>query len=144
MSNMMECIVTIYSKMWAQPVSLQTGKVVTTASASSGLGKFLLKIEKRTIDYVEYVEADYLLIASGSSPQVVMKSGLFLFACRWIMFLDQLFLFFLKGYRLVAQLNHSIVDPVPSLFTFKIEDPQLAELAGVMFIIVFLFFTTSQ
>lgn len=60
------------------------------------------------------------------------------------MFLDQLFLFFLKGYRLVAQLNHSIVDPVPSLFTFKIEDPQLAELAGVIFIIVFLFFTTSQ
>lgn len=54
---------------------------MTTASAS-GLGKFLLKIEKRTIDYVEYVEADYLLIASGSSPQVVMKSGLFLFACR--------------------------------------------------------------
>ncbi|XP_042976093.1 uncharacterized protein YtfP isoform X4 [Carya illinoinensis] len=82
-----------------------TGKVVTTASASS-LGKFLLKIEKRTIDYVEYVEADYLLIASGSSPQ---------------------------GYRLVAQLNHSIVDPVPSLFTFKIEDPKLAELAGVTF-----------
>ncbi|KAG2710303.1 hypothetical protein I3760_04G019900 [Carya illinoinensis] len=37
------------------------------------------------------------------------------------------------GYRLVAQLNHSIVDPVPSLFTFKIEDPKLAELAGVTF-----------
>lgn len=53
-------------------VSLQTGKAVTTASATSG-GKFLIKIEKRTINYVEYVEADYLLIASGSSQQVVMN-----------------------------------------------------------------------
>ena len=55
-----------------QSVSLQTGKAVTTASATSG-GKFLIKIEKRTINYVEYVEADYLLIASGSSQQVVMN-----------------------------------------------------------------------
>ncbi|XP_041008398.1 uncharacterized protein YtfP isoform X2 [Juglans microcarpa x Juglans regia] len=101
-SSIIDCLMSQATKIG---VSLQTGKVVTTASAS-GLGKFLLKIEKRTIDYVEYVEADYLLIASGSSPQ---------------------------GYRLVAQLNHSIVDPVPSLFTFKIEDPKLAELAGVTF-----------
>lgn len=56
-------------------VSLQTGKVVTTASAA-GVGKFLLKIEKRTIDYVDYVEADYVLIATGSSRQVVKKIDL--------------------------------------------------------------------
>ncbi|XP_050271458.1 uncharacterized protein LOC126715076 isoform X2 [Quercus robur] len=86
-------------------VKLKTGKAVTTASATSG-GKFLIKIEKRTINYVEYVEADYLLIASGSSQQ---------------------------GYSLAAQLGHAIVDPVPSLFTFKIEDSQLAELSGVTF-----------
>ncbi|KAF7129506.1 hypothetical protein RHSIM_Rhsim10G0031600 [Rhododendron simsii] len=83
-------------------VLLQTGKVVTTASMTAG-GKFLLKIEKLTVDSVEHVEANYLLIASGSSRQ---------------------------GYTLATQLGHSIIDPVPSLFTFKIEDPQLAELSG--------------
>ncbi|KAF2316225.1 hypothetical protein GH714_041566 [Hevea brasiliensis] len=39
----------------------------------------------------------------------------------------------LKGYSLATQLGHSIVDPVPSLFTFKIEDSLLAELSGVTF-----------
>lgn len=61
----------------------------------------------------------------------------------WIIFLDKLFLFFLQGYSLAAQLGHSIVDPVPSLFTFKIEDSQLAELSGVMFILIKIF-TTLQ
>lgn len=50
-------------------VLLQAGKVVTNASRTNS-GKFCLKIEKRTIDFVEYVEADYLLIATGSSQQV--------------------------------------------------------------------------
>ncbi|KAB2050366.1 hypothetical protein ES319_A13G241000v1 [Gossypium barbadense] len=86
-------------------ISLQTGKLVTSASASAS-GKFLLKIEKRTLKSVELVEADYLLIASGSSQQ---------------------------GHNLAVQLGHSIVDPVPSLFTFKIEDAQLVELSGVTF-----------
>ncbi len=44
-----------------------------TAASATGGGKFILKIEKRTINYVEHVDADYLLIASGSSPQVVMN-----------------------------------------------------------------------
>ncbi|XP_057491398.1 uncharacterized protein LOC130777148 [Actinidia eriantha] len=86
-------------------VSLQTGKVVTTASVTAG-GKIHMKIEKRTIDYVEYVEANYLLVASGSSRQ---------------------------GYSLATQVSHSIVEPVPSLFSFKIEDPQLAKLSEVTF-----------
>ncbi|CAK9175380.1 unnamed protein product [Ilex paraguariensis] len=86
-------------------VILQTGKAVTTASSTVG-GKFVLKIEKRTIDFIEYVEADYLLIASGSSQQ---------------------------GYNIATQLGHSIIKPVPSLFTFKIDDLQLAELSGVTF-----------
>lgn len=69
-------------------------------------GKFVVKIEKRTVDSMEHVEADYLLIASGSSRQ---------------------------GYTLATQLGHSIIEPVPSLFTFKIDEPQLAELSGVSF-----------
>ncbi|XP_023880013.2 uncharacterized protein LOC111992379 isoform X1 [Quercus suber] len=101
-SSIIDCLMSEATRLG---VSLQTGKAVTTASATSG-GKFLIKIEKRTINYVEYVEADYLLIASGSSQQ---------------------------GYSLAAQLGHAIVDPVPSLFTFKIEDSQLAELSGVTF-----------
>ncbi|KAK7244094.1 hypothetical protein RIF29_38912 [Crotalaria pallida] len=39
--------------------------------------------------------------------------------------------FLLQGYALASQLGHSIVDPVPSLFTFKIEDLHLRELSGV-------------
>ncbi|CAI9266164.1 unnamed protein product [Lactuca saligna] len=46
--------------------TLQTGKFVTLASISQS-GKFILKIKNRTIDYVDFVEADYLLIASGIS-----------------------------------------------------------------------------
>ncbi|KAI3970625.1 hypothetical protein MKX01_024272 [Papaver californicum] len=87
-------------------VLLQTRKVVTNASTTNTSRKFQIKIQKRTIDFVEYVEADYLMIASGSS---------------------------LQGYNLATQLGHSIVDPVPSLFTFKIEDKQLAELSGITF-----------
>ncbi|XP_058073863.1 uncharacterized protein LOC131222717 [Magnolia sinica] len=86
-------------------VFLQAGKVVTSASKTIS-GKFLLKVEKRTIDLVEHIEADYLLIATGSSPQ---------------------------GYALAGQLGHSIIDPNPSLFTFKIEDTKLADLSGVTF-----------
>ncbi|XP_062106716.1 uncharacterized protein LOC133818044 isoform X3 [Humulus lupulus] len=85
-------------------VVLQTGKTVRTASANGG--KFLLGIGKQATSPIEYVEADYLLIASGSSSQ---------------------------GFSLASQLGHSIIDPVPSLFTFKTLDPQLAELSGVTF-----------
>ncbi|WP_299485484.1 NAD(P)/FAD-dependent oxidoreductase [Acaryochloris sp. IP29b_bin.137] len=35
------------------------------------------------------------------------------------------------GYRLAQQLGHTLVSPVPSLFTFKIKDPRLHDLAGI-------------
>ncbi|XP_044505451.1 uncharacterized protein YtfP isoform X2 [Mangifera indica] len=101
-SSIVNCLL---SEAKFRGVSLQTGKFVTSASANAG-GKILLKVEKRTINLVESIEADYLLIASGSSKQ---------------------------GYGLAAQLGHSIIDPVPSLFTFKIGDSQLTELSGVTF-----------
>ncbi|CAN1272314.1 Uncharacterized protein YtfP [Linum perenne] len=82
------------------------GKTVTTAS-SVAQGKFLVKVEKRTVDFLEYLEADYLMTASGSSRQ---------------------------GYDIAVQLGHSIIDGVPSLFTFKIKDPLLSELSGVTFL----------
>lgn len=54
----------------------------------------------------EPVEADKILLATGSGP---------------------------VGYKLAASLGHSIIDPVPSLFTFNIEDPLLEGLAGQSF-----------
>ncbi|KAI5665604.1 hypothetical protein M9H77_15457 [Catharanthus roseus] len=99
-SSIIDCLMSEAKK---RGVQLQTGKVVTSASTDAS-GKFTIKLEKRSANYVEYVEADYLLIASGSSPQ---------------------------GHSLAAQLGHSIVKPVPSLFTFKIDDKQLAELSGM-------------
>lgn len=101
-SSIVDCLL---NEARQKGVTLQTGKSVTSASISPG-GKFTLKIEKRTIDYVDFVEADYLLIASGSSQQ---------------------------GYDLATQFGHSIIKPVPSLFTFKIDDIQLTELSGITF-----------
>ncbi|KAL3810626.1 hypothetical protein ACJIZ3_000676 [Penstemon smallii] len=101
-STIIDCLMSEAKK---RGVVLQTGKTVTSVSTTTG-GKFSVKLEKRTVDYVEYVEADYLLIASGSSEQ---------------------------GHKLATQLGHSIVKPVPSLFTFKIDDFKLAELSGITF-----------
>ena len=50
------------------------------------------------------LECHRVLLATGSSPQ---------------------------GWRLAAQLGHRIVPPVPSLFTFKVTDPRLHDLAGI-------------
>ncbi|XP_021771089.1 uncharacterized protein LOC110735214 [Chenopodium quinoa] len=86
-------------------VSVQTGKTVTSAT-SKATGKFDLGIVMRSSSTADLVETDYLLIATGSSKQ---------------------------GYGLAGQLGHTIIDPVPSLFTFKIKDSNLAELSGVAF-----------
>ncbi|XP_031476604.1 uncharacterized protein LOC116248130 [Nymphaea colorata] len=86
-------------------VELQTGKVLMHASRSVS-GRFALSIQKVKMATVETVESDYLLIATGSSRQ---------------------------GFDIAAQLGHSIVQPMPSLFTFKIEDKHLLDLAGVTF-----------
>ncbi len=52
------------------------------------------------------IECDRVMIASGSSPQ---------------------------GYRLADSVGHTIVPGVPSLFTFKIRDERLNDLAGISF-----------
>lgn len=65
----------------------------------------------------ESVSCERLLLASGSSPQ---------------------------GHRIAKQLGHSIVPPVPSLFTFTIRDPRLQGLAGVSVPVVSLTLTTPD
>ncbi|KAL2898387.1 Uncharacterized protein RDABS01_040169, partial [Bienertia sinuspersici] len=97
-SSIIDCLM---NEARRKGVSVQSGKTVSTAS-SSVAGKFVLKIKMRTS--ADLLEADYLLISTGSSKQ---------------------------GYSLAGQLGHSIIDPVPSLFTFKINDSDLTELSGV-------------
>lgn len=50
-------------------VSLQAGKAVPSVSVTQH-GKFVLKVEKRTADLVDYLNANYVLVATGSSQQV--------------------------------------------------------------------------
>ncbi len=52
------------------------------------------------------LEADFIVFTTGSSP---------------------------KSFQLLASLGHSIVPPVPSLFTFNIHDPLLEGLSGTSF-----------
>ncbi len=52
------------------------------------------------------IECDRILLSTGSSPQ---------------------------GYRFASELGHEIIPGAPSLFTFKIKDERLTELAGVSF-----------
>ncbi|KAF0914477.1 hypothetical protein E2562_028959 [Oryza meyeriana var. granulata] len=86
-------------------VELKAGKAVSGASVTEN-GEFVVKVEKRTIDFVDYINANYVLVATGSSQQ---------------------------GYSISAQFGHSIIAPVPSLFTFKITEKRLADLSGVTF-----------
>lgn len=68
------------------------------------------RIENTTSGFVvtlksgEQLVGDRLLLATGSSPQ---------------------------GHRLATQLGHTLVSPVPSLFTFNVADKALQALAGV-------------
>jgi flavin-dependent dehydrogenase len=48
---------------------LEAGKAVTGASVTEN-GKFVVKVEKRTVDFVDHVNAKYVLVATGSSQQV--------------------------------------------------------------------------
>jgi len=67
-------------------------------------------VEKTSDEFVvklksgEELRGDRLLLATGSNPQ---------------------------GHRVAARLGHTIVPPVPSLFTFNVPDKALHELAGV-------------
>lgn len=59
-----------------------------------------------TLDSGEILTCDRLLIATGG-----MRGG--------------------AGARFAESFGHTVLDPVPSLFTFHIDDPRLADLAGV-------------
>lgn len=57
--------------VYSWSVSMQTRKAVISVSVSDN-GKFLLNVQQQLANHVEHIEADYLLIASGCSRQVVV------------------------------------------------------------------------
>lgn len=87
-----------------QGVWLQTGAPVK--SVSLGLDSMFKVHIGGVKKSTSLIEADFLLLATGSSQQ---------------------------GYDLAKQLGHTLIDPRPSLFTFKVADQNLQELAGVSF-----------
>lgn len=69
--------------------------------------KAVAKVEDQfliTLRSEQVLTADRVLIATGSNP---------------------------NGYQFARLLGHSMIDPVPSLFTFNIRDDRLTDLAGV-------------
>lgn len=70
-------------------------------TASSVDGKFLLSVENNKLRSVEYVEADYLLIASGNSRQVGLDN-LFLFILMPMFKIHEIFLFHCPCHRVIA------------------------------------------
>ncbi|KAE8801553.1 putative oxidorectuctase [Hordeum vulgare] len=49
-------------------VSLQAGKSASGASVDAN-GKFVVKVEKRAVDFVDYISVNYVLVATCSSQQ---------------------------------------------------------------------------
>ncbi|MCB0325344.1 MAG: aminoacetone oxidase family FAD-binding enzyme, partial [Bdellovibrionales bacterium] len=62
------------------------------------------RLEVRSEGLIKSVSADRLILATGGGD---------------------------SGFRLAAELGHRIVAPVPSLFTFKVEDARLSGLEGI-------------
>lgn len=58
-------------------------------SAVAG-SRFSVKVEKRTVGYVEYAEANYLMIASGSSVQVHLVSVVLLIVLSFSLHVNRL------------------------------------------------------
>ncbi|MDX2100458.1 MAG: NAD(P)/FAD-dependent oxidoreductase [Leptolyngbyaceae cyanobacterium bins.59] len=77
-------------------VRVRAGASVTDVTRD---GRFHLTMKSGQV-----MEADRLLLATGSSPQ---------------------------GYGIARALGHTLLPPVPSLFTFNVSDPRLQDLAGV-------------
>ena len=82
-------------------VILQTNSTVKAVRKLEEPSKKQFQIELKK---GKILECDRLLIATGSNP---------------------------SGYRWATDLGHTIKTPVPSLFTLKIDDPRIKDLAGI-------------
>lgn len=93
--TIIECLETAATE--AGVILRQRAPVVAVSKPAGG--PFHLRLKSG-----ETIEADRLLLATGSSPQ---------------------------GYRLAQSLGHHIIAPVPSLFTLQVRDRALQQRAGV-------------
>ena len=82
----------------------KAGVMVRTNSAVKNINKIDASKFQIELKNGSIIKCDRLLIATGSNP---------------------------LGYRWAKQLGHTIITPVPSLFTFKIDDPRIKGLAGI-------------
>jgi len=109
-SNDSETIVACLSKTASEKgIEVRPGsrvKDIQVQKRKSGAYGFTVTLENDKPETEDNTRYDKVLIATGSSR---------------------------PGYRLAAELGHSIVPCVPSLFTFKVADPRLRGLAGVSF-----------
>ena len=102
------------NRIFPESNSSQTIIDCFTESAQKGgvklsLNQNVTKIEKANAQFVIHTGsdkfiADKLVIASGSNPKI---------------------------WELISKLGHNIIDPVPSLFTFNINDNRIKEIPGV-------------
>ena len=102
------------NRIFPESNSSQTIIDCFTESAQKGgvklrLNQNVTKIEKVNTQFVIHTGsdkfiADKLVIASGSNPKI---------------------------WELISKLGHNIIDPVPSLFTFNINDNRIKEIPGV-------------
>ena len=102
------------NRIFPESNSSQTIIDCFTESAQKGgvklsLNQNVTKIEKVNAQFVIHTGsdkfiADKLVIASGSNPKI---------------------------WELISKLGHNIIDPVPSLFTFNINDNRIKEIPGV-------------
>jgi predicted Rossmann fold flavoprotein len=83
------------------PVSDESQTIIDCLLQAASRARVALRTRVKAVDLPA---ADFVLLASGSSP---------------------------SGYRLAASCGHSLVAPVPSLFTFNVSDERLGGLAGV-------------
>lgn len=87
-------------------VSIWNGAGLTgiQPGAGEGGGRFQLRLRREGLEQEQWLAAESVLFASGSDSHCL---------------------------ELINNLGHTIIEPVPSLFTFKINDKRLSELAGV-------------
>ncbi len=98
-------------KIWTEAPATQVDRTPTgfaihlkSRDTAVSLGASLTSRKTSEPLQAEPLQADRLLLATGSAP---------------------------RGHQLAQSLGHSIIPPVPSLFTFNILDPALRDLAGV-------------
>ncbi len=103
------------------PTTDNSATIVNCLMQAAERGKVQLKTEAKVSD-IQFIGAE-----EKPQFQVILKSGEQLTGDRLLLATGSQPI----GYQLAKKLGHKIIPPVPSLFTFKIKDKRLQDLAGV-------------